>query len=51
MADEWPVQMLFALLKEAEADIQNGDLNWTKTGIRVIHIDIISAIMIIGIGY
>ena len=51
MADEWPVQMLFALLKEAGADIQNGDLNWTKTCIRVIHIDIISAIMIIGIGY
>ena len=43
--------MLFALLKEAEADIQNGDLSWTKTVIRVILIDIISAIMVISIGY
>ena len=36
IAEEWPVQMLFALLKEAEADIEAGDPTWIKTGIKVI---------------
>ena len=36
IAEEWHVQMMFALLKEAKADIEASDPTWTKTGIKFI---------------